>query len=108
MKRVLLDHCVTVEFLGELPDHEVTHTRQRGWQLLANGDLVRSANADFDVLLTTDKNMEHQTSLKGLKVAVVVADVVKNDIHELLSIREELSEAIETAKPGTFVRVTEP
>lgn len=108
MKRVLLDHCVTMEFLDELPDHEVTHARQRGWQAMANGELVRAANAEFDVLLTTDKNMEYQTSLKGLDLCVVVADVLRNDIHELRAIREELRQAINNAGPGKFVRVTKP
>lgn len=106
MKRVLLDHCVAVEFLEELPGHEATHTRQQGWQTLANGALLRVAAADFDVLLTTGKNMEFQTSLKGIDIAVVVADVVRNDIHELRAMREELILAINAAEPGMFVRVS--
>ena len=58
--RVLLDNCVDVRFAHLIPNHEVAHARDHGWQEYENGSLLTAAEeAGFDVLVTTDKNMRY-------------------------------------------------
>ncbi len=37
---------------------------EAGWASKKNGELLRLAEADFDVLLTNDRHLEHQQNLK--------------------------------------------
>ena len=58
--RALLDHCVPRSLRLLLLGHEVRTARQMGWASLRNGDLLAKAAGEFDVLLTTDQNLESQ------------------------------------------------
>ena len=73
--KVLLDECVdpkAATFFST--EFEVRHVTDLGWLGVKNGELVKLAEDDFDVLLTIDGNMRHQTSLKNLSLCVVVAE----------------------------------
>jgi hypothetical protein len=43
-----------------------------GWAKLDNGALLRAADADFDVLVTTDRNLTYQQNLRGLRLAILI------------------------------------
>jgi hypothetical protein len=60
---ILFDHVTPRGIAKFLPGHAVTKAKERGWDTLANGDLLAAAErAGFDVLLTGDKNMIDVTS----------------------------------------------
>ena len=62
--KVSLDHCVPRPLRRHLPGHSDKTAFEIGWALVKNGDLIRTAEADFDVLITCDKNLRHQQNLK--------------------------------------------
>jgi hypothetical protein len=71
--RILFDQGAPVPIAAYLREHSVRTTLQEGWDTLANGDLLRVAEAaGFDVLLTTDNSLAYQQNLKGRKIAIVV------------------------------------
>lgn len=43
-----------------------------GWSTLRNGELLARAEEQFDVLVTTDRNLQFQQNLAQRKLAVVV------------------------------------
>jgi hypothetical protein len=45
---------------------------QRGWAELDNGALLRSAELEFDVFITTDKNLRFQQNVSGYRIAILV------------------------------------
>ena len=46
---------------------------ERGWELLENGELIRKAEEDgYEVIVTTDQNMQYQQNLAGSRLAIVV------------------------------------
>jgi hypothetical protein len=54
-----------------LVGHTVTRAKDRGWDLLSNGDLLAAAGAaGFDVVITADKNMRYQQNLAGRRIAL--------------------------------------
>ena len=55
-----------------MADHEVRSTKEMGWERLTNGQLLTQAETQFDVLLTVDRNIQHQQNLTGRKIAIVV------------------------------------
>jgi hypothetical protein len=45
--------------------------QELGWTGITNGALLRLANDQFDVFITTDKNLRYQQNLKGLRLAII-------------------------------------
>jgi len=43
-----------------------------GWMQLSNGALLRAAEAQFDVLITIDRNLRHQQNIIGLRLAILI------------------------------------
>ena len=71
--RVLFDQGIPLPLRPYLVGHSVRTAAQQGWATLGNGDLLKVAEeADFDVFLTTDKNIRYQQNLSGRKIAIVV------------------------------------
>lgn len=70
--KVLFDQGTPVPLRRELPDHTVLTAYEMGWSQLDDSDLLSVAEADFDVLITTDKNLRHQQNLSGRRLAILV------------------------------------
>jgi len=50
----------------------VVTAHEAGWATLGNGELLSVGEAEFDVLVTTDKNLRHQQRVAGRRIAVIV------------------------------------
>jgi hypothetical protein len=62
--RVLLDENLPRLLKGLLGTHEVKTVQEMQWAGVLNGDLVSRAEAEFDVLLTADKNLRYSRILR--------------------------------------------
>jgi len=63
---ILFDNGTPAPLRYALNGHVVVEAIERGWDQLANGELIAAAEAaGFELLLTTDKNMRYQQNLKG-------------------------------------------
>jgi hypothetical protein len=83
--RVLFDHNVDRRFRRHLPGHDIVTTRQMGWELLANGTLLRSAaDAGFEVVVTVDKKLRHEQNLSTLPLPVLLLDSFSNALPSLV------------------------
>ena len=80
---------------------------QEGWDTLANGDLLRVAEAaGFDVLLTTDNNLAYQQNLKGRKIAIVV--ISRNRWRLVQRMIRKIVAAVNAAGPGSYTLIDVP
>ena len=70
--RILLDECVDWRLLRDLPGHDVKTVRQMGWSETVNGALLTLAEREFDVFVTTDKNLTFQQNVPRFDIGVVV------------------------------------
>ena len=61
--RVLLDECVPRALRDDIPGHEVKTVAEVGWAGVKNGELLRLAAGQFDLLLTVDRSLEYQQNL---------------------------------------------
>jgi hypothetical protein len=105
--RVLFDQATPVPIRPFLKGHEVRTAAQQGWGQLKNGELLAAAEAaGFDVLLTTDKNMQYQQNLAGRKIAVVV--LAWQQWPSLQPHVRLIVEAVNAAVPGSFTEVDLP
>lgn len=71
--------------------------------MLRNGELLAKAEAAFDVLVTTDRNLRHQQNLADQQIAILVLPTTS--WPRLQSITREIAAAIDALKPGHYVEV---
>jgi hypothetical protein len=104
---ILFDQGTPVPLRPFLTGHTVRTAAQQGWSTLSNGDLLRAAEAEgFDVLLTTDKNLAYQQSLKNRKIAIVVLGNPQWPVARLHV--QSIVAAVNAAAPGSYVEVKVP
>jgi hypothetical protein len=70
--RILFDQGTPVPLKEHLPGHSVVTAYEKGWSTLRNGELLALAEAQFDVLVTTDRNLRFQQNLAARRLAIVV------------------------------------
>lgn len=84
--KILLDECVTKHLKRHLSQFEVWKVRETHWSGIKNGKLLSlCADRHFDILLTIDKNLQHQQNLDKYPVTVVVLKSFTSDIDELIT-----------------------
>jgi predicted nuclease of predicted toxin-antitoxin system len=103
--RVLIDECLPKKLKHELTDHFVQTVPEAGWAAKRNGELLKLAEQEFEVLLTNDQNMEHQQELKKFDLAVVVLVAPTNDINDLRPLMPSVIAALNAITPGEIVYI---
>ena len=102
--RVLFDNSVPRGVASVLREHVVEEARDRGWDRLTNGDLLRAAEDDgFEVLLTTDRNVPYQQNLSKRIIAIVVLS--KGSWPLIKRKLPEIGAAVAAATPGSYTEV---
>ena len=103
--RVLLDECVPRTLRNDIPGHQVKTVAEAGWAGVTNGELLRLAAGQFDLLITVDRNLQYQQNLEDLALAVIVVRAPSNDVAVLRPLMEAVVAAIPRAKPGVVLHV---
>lgn len=84
--KILLDECVTKRLKPHLPQHEVATVTEKGWSGLKNGQLMTVASDDgFDILLTIDKNLQHQQNVDKYPLIVVILNTASSKLEMLVT-----------------------
>jgi hypothetical protein len=58
--KLLLDECVDRRLARDLVGHSVSTVPRRGWAGIKNGELLTSAEQEFDVFITVDRKLSTQ------------------------------------------------
>jgi predicted nuclease of predicted toxin-antitoxin system len=83
--KILLDECIPVRLRKHLSDFEVSTVTEMGWTSLKNGKLIKIAvESGFDIMITVDKNLQHQQNLNKFELSIVVFDVLYNRIQDFV------------------------
>jgi len=101
--RILFDQGTPAPLRDHLPGHSVETAYEKGWSALRNGELLEKAEAEFDVLITTDRNLRHQQNMAGRRIAVLVLPTTS--WPRLQSITQKIAAAVDVLKPGQYVDV---
>ena len=79
----------------------------RGWDTLANGELLdRAEEAGFEVLLTTDQSIRYQQNMSNRQIAVVV--LMNTNWTRIARNTEVVRVALEGLQPGEVREVPIP
>lgn len=99
--RVLLDEMLPRKLKRLLPEGtEVVTVQERGWDSKKNGELLASAEKEFDTLLTTDRGIPHQQDLSRFDLTVVVLTARSNRLSDLEPRMGEVRRLIEESDRG--------
>lgn len=98
--RVLLDENLPRDLVAEVTGHDVTTVQAAGWSGIDNGDLLRRAHGRFDVLLTMDRGLRYQQSLKRFRLSIVVIRARSNRMIHLKPLVDGILMALEDLQPG--------
>jgi predicted nuclease of predicted toxin-antitoxin system len=98
--RILLDECIDHRLARDLAGHEVSTVARTRWRGKENGELLGLAAAQFDVFLTTDRNLSFQRNVERFDLAVIVLNAPSNRLSDLRRLVPELLEALPFVQPG--------
>ena len=104
--RVLLDECLPKKLKSEIEAELVQTVPEAGWAGKENGELLKLAEQGFDVLLTNDRNMEHQQNIASFDLAFIVLVAPTNDITDLLPLMPEVNRKLRSIKARSIEYVS--
>jgi hypothetical protein len=105
---ILFDHGTPRGLVRGLPGHTVITAQSRGWDRLSNGALLKAAEeAAVDVLLTTDRRIQHQQNLTGRRIAIVVLTGTTKWSRIRLHF-DRIAAVVNATMPGSYTQVEIP
>ena len=104
--KVLVDECVPLKLVRLLTGHTFSTAQQKGWGGFQNGKLLALAEPEFDLFLTSDRNLQYQQNLKGRKIAILLLST--NHWPTLKKQVPLVQTALDKAQAGEFGRVEIP
>ena len=104
----MLDENLPRLLARELPEFNVLTVAEVGWAGTKNGQLLKLAASEFDVLVTADRNLPHQQNTRSLKLGVVVLVAGSTKLDDLRTLAAQISEAVANVETGAVVYVPPP
>ena len=87
MIRILLDECLPKKLkyrIQELyPDFYAKTVPEAGWASFSNGKLLEKAENEFDVFVTSDRNLSFQQTIERSQLQVVLLKASTNIYEDL-------------------------
>lgn len=101
----MVDEGVPRQLVQALRERGIDARRfDRAWEQVSNGALIAAVEAaGHAVLLTNDKNMASQQSLKGRSVAVVALPL--NRRAAVMTRVDDIADTVRRARPGQHVAI---
>ena len=101
--KILFDQGTPAPLRRALTDHTVSTAYEMGWTQLDNGALLKAAEADFEALITTDKNLRHQRNLAGRRLAILVLPTTS--WPKIRAREAEVVAAVNALRPGDVIEL---
>jgi hypothetical protein len=98
--KIVFDQGTPAPLRRALSGHSVSTAYELGWSGLANGDLLKQAEAQFDLLITTDQNLRYQQNLDGRRLAILVLPTTS--WPEISKHEAEVTTTVSAIKPGEY------
>ena len=98
--RILLDECVPWPVQKLLVGHDCVTVQHCGWGGIKNGELLRLAELEFDLFITTDQNIRYQQNLAGHRIPIL--ELSTNNIRQLRAAASLIQSAVATMNKGEF------
>ena len=74
-----------------------------GWAGVKNGELLKLVAAEFDVFITSDKNLRYQQNLTNRRTAILL--LPSNQLPIIKNLLPQIDKALETIQAGDFIEL---
>jgi len=107
--KILLDHNLDWRLSDHLSGHEVSTALEMTWDKLKNGVLLMEAEKfGFSVLITSDKGIKDQQTMKGRSIGVLIIRAPNNRLQTHLTMISEVIQTLAIIQPGQIIEVFHP
>jgi hypothetical protein len=86
--KILLDEGVPKIIQKRLSNLSISNVEEMGWRGIKNGELLDLMSGQFQILVTTDKNLPSQQNLKKRQISAVVLPT--NDIPSVIQLLPQI------------------
>jgi len=104
--RLLLDECMPRRLRRDFVGYDVATVEDVGFKGLKNGRLLQAASAQFDVLVTVDRNLVRQHNIADFNICVIVLVAISNRYPNLSPLVPQIVNALTTIKQGEVIEIS--
>ncbi|MEK7760983.1 MAG: DUF5615 family PIN-like protein [Nitrospirota bacterium] len=104
--KILLDESVPHVVQTRLSHLAIRTVQDMGWTGTKNGELLRRAEAEFDVFVTADQQLRYQQNLSCRKLSIIVLPT--NQVRIVVTLLPAIEEGVRRAQPGVFHEIPMP
>jgi predicted nuclease of predicted toxin-antitoxin system len=108
MVKILLDECLPRKLkyrIDELDDNFTVKTVQdAGWDSFSDGKILANAEKKFDVVVTSDRNLQFQQPIGDKNIHVLLLVASTNTYEDLLPLMNKLKPFL-IRKPGHLAQI---
>ena len=104
--KILLDESVPRLLKLRLSPLEISPVQEMGWAGIRNDELLRQAEAQFNVLVTADQNLQYQQNLSGHTLAILF--LPSNQVPVVEQLLPQIKTTLARIQPGTIVEGPRP
>jgi len=103
--KILFDQGTPVPLRHHLRGHEIDTAYELGWSDLKNGELLDRAETEgYDLMITTDQNLQYQQHLSSRSIAIVV--LLSTSWPRIKQKTSDVASAVGAIKAGGYREVT--
>jgi len=101
--KIIIDECVPSIVKRGLPTRNIVSVQDLGWAGIKNGKLLSLVAAEFDVFITSDKNLRYQQNLAEIDIAILL--LPSNQVPVVKDLLPHIDEALGSIGPHAFVEI---
>jgi predicted nuclease of predicted toxin-antitoxin system len=101
--KIIIDECVPHIVKKRLPNRQIKTVQEMGWSGEKNGELLKLVKAEFDVFITSDKNLSYQQNLQNRTIAILL--LPSNQVPIIENMLPQIDEALENILPKDFIEL---
>jgi len=103
--KIIIDECVPHLVKKRLPEREIKTVQEMGWAGVKNGELLKLVESEFDVFITSDKNLRYQQNLQERKIAILL--LPSNQVPVIGNLLPLIDEKLGIIKENDFLEINE-
>jgi len=101
--KIIIDECVPSIVKRGLPARNIVSVQDMGWAGVKNGKLLSLVSAEFDVFITSDKNLRFQQNLAEVDIAIIL--LPSNQVPVVSVLLPQIDDALGNIGLNDFVEI---
>ena len=98
--RILIDECLDWRLGRALTGHECVSVQAAGWGGLSNGKLLASAEKQFEVFITGDRNLAFQQNVSSFDIAIIILHAESTQLRHTVALMPKVLALLAVVESG--------